>query len=138
MKLGVGERVALAMKGNKEERAILIRDTARLVSLQVLKSPKLSENEVANFAAMRNVHEDVLRVIARGRDWTKSYSVIHTLVRNPKTPPGLSTQFLARLGTRDLKLVTHDKGIPELLRRRAKNLFAARTQPKKRMGGRKH
>lgn len=131
MKMNVAERVQLAMKGSAEERAILIRDTAKMVAQQVLKSPKLSDQEIAGFANMRSVHEDILRSIAGHRDWTKSYSVAHALVRNPKTPPGISLQFLPRLGTRDLKIVVGDKNIPELLRRQARNLFLARTQPKK-------
>jgi len=138
MKMNVAERVQLAMKGSAEERAILIRDTARMVAQQVLRSPKLSENEIAGFANMRNVHEDILRTIAGHRDWTKTYSVAHALVRNPKTPPGVSIQFLPRLGTRDLKIVAADKNIPEVLRRQARNLFLVRTQPKKKLMKKAH
>ncbi|MGH9748770.1 MAG: hypothetical protein ACRD6R_02455, partial [Candidatus Polarisedimenticolia bacterium] len=134
MKLNVAERVQLAMKGNAEERAILVRDPARLVANQVLRSPKLSDQEVVSFASMRSVTDDVLRQIASHREWTKTYSVAHALVRNPKTPPGLSVQFLARLGNRDLKMVTGDKNVPEIVRRQARNLFLARTQPKKKLG----
>jgi hypothetical protein len=138
MKMNVAERVQLAMKGNAEDRAILIRDTAKLVAHQVLKSPKLSENEIASFARMRSIHEDMLRVIASRKDWTKAYSTVHALVRNPKTPPGLTIQFLPRLGNRDLKVVTGDKNIPELVRRQARNLFLIRTQPPKKLGKKAH
>ena len=131
MKMNVSERVQLAMKGGAEERKILVRDTARLVSRQVLKSPKVSENEITVFAGMRNVHEDILREIAKRRDWTKSYAVAHALVRNPKTPAGVSLQFLPRLGTRDLKIVAGDKNVPELVRRNARTMFLVRTQPPK-------
>jgi len=133
MKLNVAERVQLAMKGNSEERAILIRDTAKIVSSQVLKSPKLSDTEIANFARLRSIHEEVLRAIASRKDWTKNYSTVHALVRNPRTPPGLSVQFLPRLGNRDLKVVVGDKNIPELVRRQARNLFVVRTQPPKKL-----
>lgn len=138
MKMNVAERVQLAMKGNAEERAILIRDTAKMVAHQVLKSPKISDSEVASFAKMRNIHEDMLRVIASRKDWTKAYSTVHALVRNPKTPAGLTIQFLPRLGNRDLKIVCGDKNIPELVRRQARNLFLIRTQPPKKMGKKAH
>ncbi|HYV85674.1 MAG TPA: hypothetical protein VFB49_07180 [Patescibacteria group bacterium] len=131
MKLNVAERQVLAMKGNGEERAILVRDTARIVSQAVLKNPRLTETEIAVFAAMRNVHEDILRTIASNRDWTKTYGVVVALIRNPKTPPGLTLQFLGRLGTRDLKIAAGDKNIPEVLRRHARELFISRTQPPK-------
>ena len=130
-RLNVAERNVLAMKGNSEERAILIRDTARIVSQAVLKNPRLSETEVVNYAGMRSVHEDILRAIAMNREWTKAYAVALALVRNPKTPAGISVQFLGRLGTRDLKIAAGDKNIPDLIRRQARNLFLARTQPPK-------
>jgi hypothetical protein len=130
-RLNVAERNVLAMKGNSEERAILIRDTARVVSQAVLKNPRLSETEVVNYAGMRSVHEDILRAIAQNREWTKAYAVAWALVRNPKTPAGVSVQFLARLGTRDLKIAAGDKNVPDLIRRHARNLFLARTQPAK-------
>jgi len=131
LRLDVAQRNLLAMKGNAEERAILIRDTARTVAQAVLKNPRLSESEITTFARMRNIHEDILRTLASNREWTKTYGVVHALVRNPKTPPGLSVQFLARLGTRDLKIAMGDKNIPELVRRNARNLFLVRTQPAK-------
>jgi hypothetical protein len=138
MKMNVADRVQLAMKGNAEERAILVRDTAKMVANQVLKSPKLSDNEIATFANMRNVSEDILRTIAARREWTKNYGVAHALVRNPKTPSGVSVQFLPRLGTRDLKIVAGDKNIPEMVRRHARNLFLVRTQPPKKRGKKGH
>jgi hypothetical protein len=131
MQLDVAQRNLLAMKGSAEERAILIRDTARTVAQAVLKNPRLSEGEITTFAGLRNVHEDILRALASNREWTKAYAVVHALVRNPKTPPGLSVQFLGRLGTRDLKIAMGDKNVPEIVRRNARNLFLARTQPAK-------
>jgi hypothetical protein len=138
LRLDVAQRSLLAMKGSAEERAILIRDTARIVSQSVLKNPRLSESEIATYAGMRNISEEILRTLAGNREWTKTYSVVHALVRNPKTPPGVSVQFLARLGTRDLKIAMGDKNIPELVRRNARNLFIARTQPAKKLSKKAH
>ena len=138
MKLNVAERLNLSMKGTAEDRAILIRDTAKMVALQVLRCPKVTEQEVRNFAGSRAVTEDVLRKIGSRRAWTKKYAVAFALVRNPKTPPGITIPFLARLGTRDLKVIAGDKNIAELLRRQARNLFQVRTQPPKKLGGKAH
>ncbi|HKQ98640.1 MAG TPA: hypothetical protein VJV75_12255, partial [Candidatus Polarisedimenticolia bacterium] len=131
MRLNVAERQLLAMKGSGEERAILIRDTAKLVSMSVLKNPRISDTEITRYAAMRNLHEDILRQIASNREWTKTYAVVLNLAKNPKTPPGLTLQFLARLGTRDLKIIAGDKNVAELVRRNARSLFLVRTQPPK-------
>ena len=48
--MNVAKRIALAMRGNREERAILIRDPNRNVTAAVLSSPKMSETEAASIA----------------------------------------------------------------------------------------
>jgi len=54
-KLDIKGRIALAMRGNKEERSILIRDSTKLVALAVLDAPKVSKGEVEKFALQKNV-----------------------------------------------------------------------------------
>src|SRR5215207_5974942 len=44
--MNVAQRLGRAMKGNREERAILIRDPNKIVAAAVLSSPKLTEMEV--------------------------------------------------------------------------------------------
>src|SRR5690348_11914244 len=65
--LTVGERVQLAMKGNKDERFLLIRDGARVVPQAVLESPKLTDTEAEMFAGMKNVQEVVFRGLSSKR-----------------------------------------------------------------------
>ena len=114
--LSVMEKVKVAMRGSREERAILIRDPNRLVAAAVLSSPKLTENEVEGIARMANVSEEVLRVIGTNRAWVKSYSVAAGLARNPKTPVAISLHLLQRLNDRDVKLMAADRNIPEPVR----------------------
>ena len=66
-RMTVGERVQAALKGNKDERFILIRDGAKVVALAVLESPKVTDTEAEMFASMKNVQESVLRGIAAKR-----------------------------------------------------------------------
>ena len=118
--LNVAKRIALAMKGNREERAILIRDPNRIVTAAVLSSPKMNDTEVASIAKMQNVSEDVLRTIANNRGWLKNYSVVLAVVKNPKTPVALSMNLMARLIEKDLKLLTTDRNVPDTLRTQAR------------------
>ncbi len=114
--LPIVERMKLAMKGTKGQRAQLIRDSNKLVAAAVLSSPKLTESEVEAFAKMANVSEDTLRTIATNRTWTKNYGVIAGLTRNPKTPAAISMQMLQRLNERDLKMLSIDRNVPEAVR----------------------
>jgi hypothetical protein len=104
------------MRGTREMRAILIRDPNKLVALTVLRSPKLTENEVELFAKMGSVDADVLRTISQTRAWMKNYGIAHALVKNAKTPLGISMSLLRRLNETDLRRLSSDRNIPEALR----------------------
>ena len=114
--LNVAKRIALAMKGSREERAILIRDPNRIVAAAVLSSPKMTETEIAGIARMGSVSEDVLRTIANNRAWLKNYSVTLGLVKNAKTPVALSMNLMARLSEKDLRMLSTDRNVPDALR----------------------
>lgn len=121
--LSVMDRVKLAMKGTREQRAQLIRDPNKMVSAAVLTSPKLTDAEVESFAKMANVSEEVLRVIGTNRNWVKNYGTMHALAKNPKTPLALSMQFLHRLNDRDTKMLAIDRNVPEALRLAARKII---------------
>lgn len=112
----VAQRIGLAMKGSREERAILIRDPNKIVAVAVLSSPKMTESEIESVAKMASISEEVLRIVANNRAWTKRYGVIVALARNPKTPVAISMNLLARLAERDLRAISQDKNVPEVLR----------------------
>jgi hypothetical protein len=121
--LSIMQRMKLAMKGTKAQRAQLIRDSNKLVAAAVLGSPKLTESEVEAFAKMANVTEEVLRTIAMNRSWVKNYGVVAGLTRNPKTPPGISMQMVQRLNERDLKMLAIDRNVPEAVRLAARKFL---------------
>lgn len=123
--LPIIDKMKLAMRGTRDQRAVLIRDSNKLVSASVLSSPKVSESEIENFAKMANVSDDVLRIIGTNRAWTKSYAVIAALSKNPKTPPAISMPMVSRLNERDVKWLALDRNVPEGVRLAAKKLIAA-------------
>jgi hypothetical protein len=118
-KMNTAEKVIAALKGTREERSVLIRDRNRIVCTAVLGSPKLTEAEVEQIAAMKNVSDEVLRNVASNREWTKKYPVLLNLVKNPRTPVGLSLAFVARLNPRDMRAITTDRNVSEVLRKAA-------------------
>lgn len=126
----VPERVQLAMKGDRQARSVLIRDSSKQVKEAVIRSPKLTENEVEQISKMRSIGEDILRIIGSTREMTKNYAVVHNLVRNPKTPQPVAMQLMNRLQTRDLQHVVKDKNIPDNIRRHARVTITKR-EPKK-------
>jgi hypothetical protein len=122
-KLNVGQRIKLGFVGGKEERAILIRDTARLVQNAVLNSPKMTDPEVETFAAAKNLQENVFREIARQRRFLKLYPVVRNLVNNPRCPLDISLTLIKTLLIYDLKSLRHNKNVPDTIRKVAAKLY---------------
>jgi hypothetical protein len=118
-RLNTAEKLITALKGSREERAILIRDPNRLVAMGVLGSPRITEAEIESFSAMKNISDQVLREIGNHREWTKRYAVMNNLVRNPRTPVGLALSLVPRLGPRDVKAIAVDRNVPEPVRKQA-------------------
>lgn len=114
--MSVAQRIGVAMKGSREERAILIRDPNKIVAVAVLSSPKMTETEIESVAKMASISDEILRIIANNRAWTKRYGVIAALARNPKTPVAISMNLLARLTDKDLRSISADRNVPEVLR----------------------
>ena len=123
-KLNVGQRIKLGFIGGKEERALLIRDTARLVQNAVLNSPKLSDAEAEGFAGSKNLQENVFREIARQRRFLKLYPVVRNLVNNPRCPLDISLTLVKTLQVYDLKSLRFNKNVPDTIRKVAAKLYA--------------
>jgi hypothetical protein len=125
-RLDVKGRIQLAMKGNKEERSILIRDGTKVVALAVLDAPKLSDGEVEKFALQKNVLEAVLRQIPLKRRFMKNYIVVRNLVSNPRTPLDLGLGLMKHLQIQDLKNISANKEISETVRKLALKTYKQR------------
>lgn len=125
-RLDVKGRIQLAMKGNKEERSILIRDGTKVVALAVLDAPKLSDGEVEKFALQKNVLEAVLRQIPLKRRFMKNYIVVRNLVSNPRTPLDLGLGLMKHLQMQDLKNISANKEISETVRKMAMKMYKQR------------
>lgn len=119
-KLSVTEKIKFAMKGNSEVRGILSKDSNKLVVLAVLDNPRITDPEIEGLARNRSIIEDVLREIARHRDWMKNYQVQLALATNPKTPVGISMKIVPGLKKRDIKGLETNKNVPEAVRTTAK------------------
>jgi len=127
-RMNVSERMSAALKGDKDMRMVLVRDPAKVVFRAVLQSPKLSDAEVENFATMKNVSDEVLRIIASSRKFAKNYVIARNLLNNPKTPLDVSLTLLNRMTVQDLNYLTRNRNIPETLRNMALRMFKQRTE----------
>jgi hypothetical protein len=86
----------------------------------------VTAQEIQGFSALRSIHQDILRMIGRRREWMRNYAIVRNLVRNPKTPPGVAMNNLNRIVTRDLKFLIRDHNVPDLIRRMARRQVESR------------
>jgi hypothetical protein len=126
----VSQRVQFAIKGGSEARRTLIRDSNKVVQRAVLQSPRLTDQEVEAFASMTALTDEILRLIAKNRNFRKNYVVVRNLMNNPKTPLDVSLHMLPILNALDLKRLCTNKNIPETLRTTANKLQRQRQQNK--------
>ena len=99
-----------------EPLAILGRWVGRRIPDDGPADARLTETEVEAIARMANVSEEILRIVGNTRAWVKNYNVVLGLVRNPKTPVALSMNLLGRLTDKDLKQISTNRNVPEVLR----------------------
>lgn len=125
------EKIKTALTGNMEERLVLIRDSNKLVARAVLGSPKITDQEIENIASMKNVTEEVLRLVAMNRKFMKSYAVVRQLINNPRTPIDVGLTLLNRLNDRDMKGLMLNKNVAEVIRGMAAKLIKQKAEASK-------
>jgi hypothetical protein len=121
--MSVVQKVKAALTGSKEERMILIHDSNKLVARAVMQSPKLSENEVENYASMKDVCEEALRVITLNRRFMKLYVIVRALVNNPRTPIDVGLHLLPQIHDLDLKRLAFNRNVSDVIRHTAEKII---------------
>jgi hypothetical protein len=126
--LTIAQKIRLATIGNAFARGLLIRDPLKIVAIAAINSPGMTDNEVIKYSANRSLADDVIRVIASTKEWTKLYSVKVNLVNNAKCPMPMAMRLLPFLHDKDLRNVTRSKAISSAVVTMAKKLLSQKAQ----------
>ena len=124
--MAIGEKIKLALKGNRDARAILIRYPNRLIQRFVLQNPRISDEEVIAIARNRNLEGEVLRRIGEQKHWARNYQIRLALVTNSKTPLATALHFVGTLAERDLRSLAKSKNVSATVATQARRLLAQR------------
>lgn len=116
----ITQKIRRAMLGNTAERMLLIRDKNRLVAVAAATSPLMRERDAEIIASSRAVIDDVLRCIARNREFVRSYQVKLNLVLNPRTPFTFSSRFIPHLRDNDVRNIQRSKGVSQAIKSAAR------------------
>ncbi|HEY6081056.1 MAG TPA: hypothetical protein VIW29_19710 [Polyangiaceae bacterium] len=124
----VSQKVRCATLGTAAERLLCVRDSNRLVAAAAAKSPLLKEPEAVQITASRAVSEDVLRLLAMNRDFTRNYQIKLNLVMNPRTPFSFSSRLVPLLRDSELKMLAKSKNISSAIASSVRQQLAKKTQ----------
>ena len=117
--MNITQKIKLAYLGNKEARAILIRDRVKTVSVAVVRSGRMTDQEVTSFAADRNLPREVIREICLNKEFLRKYPVKVALINNPKAPIQTTMGLLRDLNKKDLAAIARSRNVSAVLKRQA-------------------
>jgi hypothetical protein len=126
--LSIPARLKLTRGAPRLLRSILLRDSNPQVAVSVIVNNNLTDQEVEQTAANRSVVEEVLVAIARRREWSNKYSIMKSLVQNPRTPLMISMRMITKLSVRDLKELGRDRNIADAVRSTALRMYRIKQQ----------
>jgi hypothetical protein len=99
------EKILLAVKADRTERALLLQDNDPRVLLSLLRNPRLTVEEVARLAKSPHLTFQIADVIVKAAQWMSSLDVRLGLIHNPKTPPAFALRILPTLPDAEVRAV---------------------------------
>jgi hypothetical protein len=99
------EKILLAVKADRTERAFLLNDNDPRVLLSVLRNPRLTVDEVVRLAKSSFLNFQIADVIVKTSQWMASLDVRLGLINNPKTPQAFGLRILPTLPESEVKAI---------------------------------
>lgn len=115
-----GQKIKLALMGNKSAREYFAKDSNKLIAAAVLKNPRISDGEVHRIALSKGTSDENLRQIARNKAWMKNYNIRLSLTTNAKTPAAIAMKLLDGLLEKDLQAISKSKNVASVIASAAK------------------
>lgn len=126
MSMGISEKIKMALTGDKEWRAILIKDSNKLVSGSVIKNPRISEGEILTILKVGVQNDEIIRMICANKEWIKNQKIRKALVTCPKTPLPNALRYLATLTEKDIAGFAKSKNISSVVSTQAKRIMLSK------------
>jgi len=99
------EKLLLAIKADRSDRALLLQDSDPRVLLSLLRNPRLTIDEVARIAKSSYLNHQIADVIVKTGQWMSSLDVRLGLIHNAKTPPAFALRILPTLPDAEVRAI---------------------------------
>jgi hypothetical protein len=99
------EKLLLAIKADRSERALLLQDNDPRVLMSLLRNPRLTVDEVVRVAKSSFLTFQVAEVIMKTPQWMAGLDVRLALIHNAKTPPAFALRILPTLPDAEVRVI---------------------------------
>jgi len=115
MDLTVSEKIKMGLTGDKEWRAIMMKQSNKLIQGAVMNNPRITDGEVLMVAKSKTSSDDLIRIILLKKEWLKNYEIKKALLAHPKTPPPKALRFVSFMTMKDIKELAKSKQLTNIV-----------------------
>ena len=130
LRMPMAGKIKLALRGNRDARLILIRNTNKLLRRFVLLNPRIGEDEVIAVTRNKSADDELLRMITERREWMRNYQVRLGVATNPKARLPVALKQVGTLDVRDLRLIAKSRNVPAAIAAQARRILLTTKAPK--------
>lgn len=124
--LTYAEKIILATKTDRSERAVLIQENDPQILYYLLKNPRITTEEVLRIARMTSISAMVADQIAKTSQWSTNQEIRSALVNNPRTAPSLALKLLPTLPESEIRHIAKSTAVSQALKQSAMRILMSR------------
>lgn len=125
--LPYAEKIILATKTDRSERAVLIQENDPQILYYLLKNPRITMEEVLRIARMTSISAMVADQIAKTTHWSTNQEIRSALVNNPRTAPALALKLLPTLPEAEIRHIAKSTAVSQALKQAAMRILISRS-----------
>jgi hypothetical protein len=125
-RMAVGDKIKLALIGNKESRGLLIKESNKVIVKNVLENPRVTDDEVISYAGNKNLSGEVARILSTKKKFLQIFKVRCALVENPKTPIPAVMKIMPGLPDHVLREFARSRNVTGVVKLTARRILTQR------------
>jgi len=118
--MALADKLRLARGAKRPVRAILVRDSEKRIHLEVVKNPKVQDDEIFEYSGINNLSPAALRWIANQKKYVRRLDLRLNLIFNRNTPQDSALRLMKNLSSANLRRIMNSSKARDALRRAAR------------------
>lgn len=118
--LSLRDRLRLASHANRPVRNLLVRDIEKRVHVNVVKNPKVTDEEIMEYVAIPTLSPGALRWVSQQARLTRRPELRMKLIMNPQTPKDTAIKMMSTLNPSQLRRLMRSGRVRESIQRVAR------------------